>query len=38
VIAAPSHAADALGLTAICYEQPGRAAAFNRPIRYVEQE
>lgn len=32
-----SHAADALGLMAICYEQPGRVAAFNRPIRYVEQ-
>ena len=31
-----SHAADALGLMAICYEQPGRAAAFNRPIRYAE--
>ncbi|MBC9876354.1 PBSX family phage terminase large subunit [Bradyrhizobium sp. INPA01-394B] len=32
-----SHAADALGLMAICYEQPGRVAAFNRPIRYAEQ-
>jgi len=32
-----SHAADALGLMAICYEQPDRAAAFNRPIRYAEQ-
>lgn len=32
-----SHAADALGLMAICYEQPGRTAAFNRPIRYAEQ-
>ncbi len=32
-----SHAADALGLMAVCYEQPGRAAAFNRPIRYAEQ-
>lgn len=31
-----SHAADALGLMAICYEQPGRVAAFNRPIRYAE--
>jgi phage terminase large subunit len=31
-----SHAADALGLMAICYEQPGSAASFNRPIRYVE--
>ncbi|WP_377829717.1 PBSX family phage terminase large subunit [Bradyrhizobium lupini] len=32
-----SHAADALGLMAICYEQPGKIAAFNRPIRYAEQ-
>jgi phage terminase large subunit len=32
-----SHAADALGLMAVCYEQPGRAASFNRPIRYAEQ-
>ncbi|MBR0856762.1 PBSX family phage terminase large subunit [Bradyrhizobium liaoningense] len=32
-----SHAADALGLMAICYEQPGRVAAFNRPIRYDER-
>lgn len=32
-----SHAADALGLMAICYEQPGKAAAFHRPIRYAEQ-
>jgi phage terminase large subunit len=32
-----SHAADALGLMAICYEEPGRAAGFNRPIRYREQ-
>ncbi len=31
-----SHAADALGLMAICHEQPGRVAAFNRPIRYAE--
>lgn len=31
-----SHAAVALGLMAICYQEPGR-AAFNRPIRYVEQ-
>ncbi|AWM02556.1 PBSX family phage terminase large subunit [Bradyrhizobium amphicarpaeae] len=30
-----SHAADALGLMAICYEQPGRVAAFNRPIQYT---
>ena len=32
-----SHAADALGLMAICYEAPGRAGGFNRPIRYREQ-
>jgi phage terminase large subunit len=29
-----SHAADALGLMAICYEEPGRLLSFNRPIRY----
>jgi phage terminase large subunit len=32
-----SHAADALGLMAICYQQPGRAGSFNREIRYREQ-
>jgi phage terminase large subunit len=32
-----SHAADALGLMAICYEEPGRVGSFNRPIRYREQ-
>ena len=32
-----SHAADALGLVAICYESPSRAASFNRVIRYKEQ-
>jgi phage terminase large subunit len=32
-----SHAADALGLMAICYQEPGRQADFNRPIRYREQ-
>jgi phage terminase large subunit len=32
-----SHAADAFGLMAICYEEPGRAANFNRPIRYANQ-
>ena len=32
-----SHAADALGLMAICYEAPGRAGSFNRAIKYVEQ-
>jgi phage terminase large subunit len=32
-----SHAADALGLMAICWEAPGRAASFNRAIRYAEQ-
>jgi phage terminase large subunit len=31
-----SHAADALGLMAICYEEPSRTASFNRPIRYAE--
>ena len=31
-----SHAADALGLMAVCYEAPGRAASFNRHIRYRE--
>jgi len=31
-----SHAADALGLMAICHEAPGRVASFNRPIRYQE--
>ena len=31
-----SHAADALGLMAVCYEQPGRAAGFNRPIKYAD--
>jgi phage terminase large subunit len=32
-----SHAADALGLMAVCYEAPGRTASFNRAIRYAEQ-
>jgi phage terminase large subunit len=32
-----SHAADALGLMAICWEAPGRATSFNRAIRYAEQ-
>jgi phage terminase large subunit len=32
-----SHAADGLGLMAICYEEPGRTGSFNRPIRYREQ-
>ena len=32
-----SHAADALGLMAICYQEPGRHANFNREIRYREQ-
>jgi len=32
-----SHAADALGLMAICYEEPGRNGDFNRAIRYREQ-
>lgn len=29
-----SHAADAFGLMAICYEEPGRAKAFSAPIQY----
>jgi phage terminase large subunit len=32
-----SHAADSLGLMAVCYEEPGRAANFNRPLRYANQ-
>jgi len=32
-----SHAADALGLMAICYEALGRAGSFNRVIKYKEQ-
>ena len=32
-----SHAADALGMMAICWEQPGRAGAFNRPIKYADR-
>jgi phage terminase large subunit len=32
-----SHAADALGLMAICYQEPGRVGSFNRAIRYAEQ-
>jgi len=32
-----SHAADALGLMAVCYETPGRTANFNRVIQYREQ-
>ena len=32
-----SHAADALGLMAICYEEPGREVSFNRAIRYGVQ-
>jgi phage terminase large subunit len=29
-----SHAADAFGLMAVCYEEPSRAASFNRPLNY----
>jgi phage terminase large subunit len=29
-----SHAADAFGLMAICYEEPSRTAAFSKPIKY----
>jgi phage terminase large subunit len=32
-----SHAADALGLMAVCYEAPGRSSSFNRVIQYKEQ-
>jgi phage terminase large subunit len=32
-----SHAADALGLMAICYQEPGRQGNFNRPIRYQDK-
>ncbi|HZR74249.1 PBSX family phage terminase large subunit [Bradyrhizobium sp.] len=32
-----SHAADALGLMAVCYEAPGKTASFNRVIQYKEQ-
>lgn len=31
-----SHAADALGLMAICHQAPSRAAGFNRVIRYAD--
>jgi phage terminase large subunit len=30
-----SHFADAFGLMAICYEEPGRQAGFNRPLKYA---
>ena len=30
-----SHCADAFGLMAICYEEPGRAANFNRKLAYA---
>ena len=29
-----SHAADAFGLMAVCYEEPGRSKAFKEPIKY----
>ncbi len=32
-----SHAADALGLMAICYQEPGRVESFNRAIQYRQQ-
>ncbi|MDI1265637.1 MAG: phage terminase large subunit [bacterium] len=32
-----SHAADALGLMAICYEAPGRTGNFNRTIDYADR-
>lgn len=31
-----SHAADAFGLMAICYEEPSRATAFNRKLEYKQ--
>lgn len=31
------HLSDALGLMAICYEEPGRAGNFNRAIRHSER-
>jgi phage terminase large subunit len=31
-----SHGADALGLMAVCYEEPGRKAGFGREIKYRE--
>ena len=31
-----SHAADAFGLMCICYEEPSRKKAFNRPLVYPE--
>ena len=30
-----SHAADSLGLMAVCYEEPSRQAGFNRPLNYA---
>jgi phage terminase large subunit len=32
-----SHAADAKGLAAICYEEPGRKTNFGREIKYRNQ-
>lgn len=32
-----SHAADAFGLMAVCYEDPSRSAGFNRPLNYASQ-
>jgi hypothetical protein len=32
-----SHAADALGMMAICYEAPGRDAGFGRKLKYKDQ-
>jgi len=32
-----SSPADALGLMAICYEEPGRAANFGRRLEYADQ-
>lgn len=32
-----SHAADAFGLMAVCYEEPGRQANFSRKLEYANQ-
>jgi len=31
-----SHCADAFGLMAIAYEEPGRLAAFSRPLKFLD--
>lgn len=32
-----SHCADAAGLMAVCYQEPGQAANFNRVLKYFDQ-